>query len=354
MAELEMLKQKLAARDKTIAALIARAEGSRTKGGSSVALLDLNASLERLVAQRTEQIEGQRRELETALAELRSAQAELVQANKLTAIGQLAAGIAHEINTPVQYASDNTAFLGHAFTSLLRVVKAAEQVSLSAEASAVEPQRLEELRQALKKAKVGYLAEQVPKAVEQASEGLARVGTIVASMKDFSHPSHGEKVPVNIRDAINTTVNVARHEWKYVADVDVDIDSGLEAVPCLRDEMNQVYLNLIVNAAHAIAPTVEGGEHRGRVTISGRTEDGYACIRVTDTGTGIPAAIRHRIFEPFFTTKGVGRGTGQGLAIVYSVIVDKHHGSIDFETTEGTGTTFIVRIPLTQKDGART
>ena len=205
---------------------------------------------------------------------------------------------------------------------------------------------------AVAKGKVAYLLKQLPRALEQSQEGLGRIATIVQAMKEFSHPSGAEKRPVNLREAIETTIAVARNEWKYVADVELDMAPELPLVPVLRNEFNQVILNLIVNAAHAIADvTANGAEGKGKITISGRLDGDRVEIRVADTGGGIPEGARAKVFEPFFTTNAVGNGTGQGLAIAYSVVVDKHQGSIAFETELGRGTTFIIGLPLVDSAG---
>ncbi len=209
---------------------------------------------------------------------------------------------------------------------------------------------LDEARKAATRRKLDYLLQQVPRALEQSLEGLDRVTSIVGAMKDFSHPGYGEKHEEDVHDAITTTLTVARNEWKYVADVVTEFDPTLPPVPFLRNEMNQVILNLIINAAHAISDATGGGERgKGTITIATRRDGDWAELRFADTGTGIRPEIRGRIFEPFFTTKPVGKGTGQGLAIAWSVIVDKHQGSIRFESAEGVGTTFIVRLPLSAR-----
>jgi signal transduction histidine kinase len=167
----------------------------------------------------------------------------------------------------------------------------------------------------------------------------------VRAMKEFSHPGGDEKTPTDINQAIRSTIEVSRNEWKYHADLVADLDPALPLVPCLPNDFNQVVLNLIVNAAHAIAEAQRGGE-KGTITVRTRAAGGFAQVSVADTGTGIPEAIRHRIFEPFFTTKEVGKGTGQGLAIAYAVVVDRHGGHIDVDSREGRGTTFTVHLPL--------
>jgi len=155
---------------------------------------------------------------------------------------------------------------------------------------------------------------------------------------------------VDLNHAIENTITVAKNEWKYVAEMETDFDPALPPVPCLPGELNQVILNMIINAAHAIADVMgDGSKGKGTIRITTRRDGNWAEIRISDTGTGIPEAIRDRIFDPFFTTKEVGKGTGQGLAIARSMIVDKHGGTIDFETQEGKGTTFIIRLPLEEK-----
>jgi len=193
---------------------------------------------------------------------------------------------------------------------------------------------------------LAYLQEEIPQAIDQSLEGLERIAKIVRSMKEFSHPGMDEKTPIDINQAIETTINVSRNEWKYHADIETDLDPGLPNVSCLPGEINQVLLNLIVNAAHAIVNVVGESGDKGLIRISTRLDGAWAEIRVSDTGTGIPEEIKQRIFDPFFTTKMVGKGTGQGLAIAYSVVVDKHGGVIDLESEEGKGTTFIISLPL--------
>jgi signal transduction histidine kinase len=183
--------------------------------------------------------------------------------------------------------------------------------------------------------------------LQESLEGISRVATIVRAMKEFSHPGRKEKMALDLNHAIETTVLVARNEWKYTADLTTDLAPDLPQVPCLVHEFNQAMLNLIVNAAHAVgdvAAKTEGS--KGSIKISTRQDGAWVEIRISDTGTGIPENIRHRIFDPFFTTKDVGKGTGQGLAIARSTVVDKHGGEINFESTVGKGTTFIIRLPI--------
>ena len=344
------LERKLRAKEKTIRVLIQRVEDSSNEGRSAFWVLEQNIALEKMVAKRTAEIHAQKEQLSQALAQLQGTQVKLIQAQKLEAIGQLAAGIAHEVNTPTQYVSDNTAFAQRAVAGLITALQASMAVVQAAKEGAVGSALLEAADSAVQKAKVAYLFKQLPRALDQAQEGLGRIATIVQAMKEFSHPSGAEKKLVNLREAIETTVSVARNEWKYVAEVEVDFEPDFPPVPVLRNEFNQVVLNLIVNAAHAIAEANDGGNAgKGKIVISAKVRGEHAEIAISDTGAGIPVAARVRIFEPFFTTKAVGKGTGQGLAIAYSVIVDKHQGGLTFETELGVGTTFLISLPLVSR-----
>ncbi|MEP6932654.1 MAG: PAS domain S-box protein [Nitrospirota bacterium] len=272
---------------------------------------------------------------------------ELIQAQKLESIGQLAAGIAHEINTPTQFVGDNIRFLSDSFIDLLAVLDRARELWTAARAGTCAPELIEACEAASQRADLVYLTEELPKALAQSTEGMEHISKIVRAMKDFSHPGSEGKTYVDLNKAIESTVIVACNEWKYIADLTTDLASDLPLVPCLLGQFNQVILNMIVNASHAIGDVVRGTPHKGLITITSRQVDHYAEIRITDTGTGIPEAIRHKIFDPFFTTKAVGKGTGQGLAIARSVVVDKHGGTIAVESQLGQGTTFIIRLGLT-------
>lgn len=272
---------------------------------------------------------------------------QLVQAQKLESIGQLAAGIAHEINTPIQYVGDNTRFLKEGFEDLDRLVERYQDLARASRERAGVEEVLHRVIETADEIDLDYLREEIPAAIEQSLEGVDRVAKIVRAMKEFSHPGNEEKTLTDINRAIENTVTVARNEWKYVADLDTKFDEVLPPVPCLPGELNQVILNMVVNAAHAIAEVVgDGANGKGNIFIRTRKEGEWAEIRIEDTGAGIPEEIRERIFDPFFTTKQVGRGTGQGLSIAHNVIVEKHGGTIDVDSEVGKGTTFIIRLPL--------
>ena len=212
---------------------------------------------------------------------------------------------------------------------------------------AVSKQCLEEVKAALIKADLDYLKQEIPQAIEQSLEGLERIAAIVGAMKSFSHPGTDRKSPVNLMEALRTTVAVAANEWRNVAEVKFDFEAGLPLVPCLAGEMNQVWLNLIVNAANAVEDVMrKNPQRKGIITVSASHIGDWVEVRISDTGGGIPEAVRDRIFDPFFTTKDVGKGTGQGLPIARDVVVNKHGGTITFDTQPGCGTTFIVRLPL--------
>jgi PAS domain S-box-containing protein len=267
---------------------------------------------------------------------------ELRQAQKLEAVGRLAAGVAHEINTPVQYATDSVQIARDGLAELLPALAAAHEVC--AALATREPAAAAVLARA-DADDLPYLVEALPAALERAREGLGRVGEIVRSMKAFAHPDQPAPVFADVNEAIRNTLLVARHEYRYVADVELDLGE-LPPVRCLVGGLGQAVLNLVVNAAHAIADVVAGTAARGTITISTRHVDAEVVVAVADTGTGIPAALRERIFEPFFTTKEVGRGTGQGLSLVRGVIVERHHGRIELDSELGRGATFRLYLPV--------
>ena len=278
---------------------------------------------------------------------------QLSQAQKLESIGQLAAGVAHEINTPIQFIGDNIQFLGDSFTEFDALLSSYQELRAAARAGTVPEDLLAAVEGREQSADVDYLRSEIPKSIGQSMEGIGRIATIVKAIREFSHPGSAEKAPVDLNGAVESTILVSRNEWKYAAELKTELDPGLPSVRCVPGELNQVVLNLIVNAVHAIAdkaPHNSGG--KGLITVSTRGDGDWVEVRVTDTGTGIPEAARANVFNPFFTTKAVGKGTGQGLAIAHTVIVQKHGGSIRFETELGVGTTFIIRLPISEDGGA--
>jgi len=257
------------------------------------------------------------------------AEQRLAQGEHLESIGRLAAGVAHEINTPIQFLNDSVYFIREAMQDLLaHNAKLAAMLPVPPEAD----ENIEDLKKDL------------PPALDRVVDGLGRIAEIVRSMKEFSHVDQREMSRVDLNRAINSTLIIARSEYKYVAEVKTEFQE-LPPVTCHGGQINQVVLNLVVNAAHAIADKVKGTPEMGLIIVRTFTENGFAVVSVSDTGGGIPEVIRKRIFEPFFTTKEVGKGTGQGLSIAHNVI-KAHGGTLTFVTEIGKGTTFTVRLPL--------
>lgn len=329
------LKQRLDAQNRTIETLMAKVEDGFALHGSDVRNTADSIRLEQLVQKRT-------RDLRTALSDLQRTQTALLNAQKLESIGQLAAGIAHEINTPMQYIGGNAEFLQQAISLLTEYSQALREL--------VDSDAFEKSQLKSKEKKIDFVLKRAPTAIEQTLQGVAAVSQIVRAMKEFSHPGTGEKVETNINDVLHTTVTVCRNEWKYVADIVYALDDNLPKIPCMPGEINQVFLNIIVNAAHAIADKLgEHTEFKGQIGIATSVKSGNVVIEITDNGSGIPEKVVKKIFDPFFTTKGVGKGTGQGLAIARSIVLDKHQGSIDVETEEGVGTKFIITLPVSDE-----
>jgi PAS domain S-box-containing protein len=269
-----------------------------------------------------------------------------MQSQKLEAIGQLAAGIAHEINTPTQYVTDNLHFLRDSFRDLLRVFTELMTLAERATRENSTTDLKASLIPLLREIEAEYLIQEVPRAIEQALEGTSRVAVIVRAMRGFSHPGQQEMAAADVNRAVQDTATVSTNEWRYSAEMVLDLEPDLPYVVCHIGEVSQVFLNLIVNAADAVREArVDDSGPKGKITISTRSDGDGVVIRVSDTGVGIPEKIRTRIFDPFFTTKPVGKGTGQGLSLARSVIVEKHRGTIAVESEPGAGTTFIVRLP---------
>ena len=274
-------------------------------------------------------------------------ESQLQQSHKMEAIGQLAAGIAHEINTPVQFVGDNTRFFQDSFDDLIQVIKKQREALSAARSNSLTDELVEETQQLIEECDLEYLEEEIPLAIEQSLKGVERIAKIVQAMKIFAHPGMVAKEPVDINQEIEKTITITRNEWKYVADLKTDFEESLPLVPIFRAEFNQVILNMIVNAAHAIAEKNKDNQsEKGTIHIRTIHEGNQAKICIGDTGAGIPEDIRHKIFDLFFTTKEPGKGTGQGLAISHSVIVKKHNGTLTLESQEGEGTTFTIGLPL--------
>lgn len=288
------------------------------------------------------------------ITERKKAEVELRQAQKLEGIGQLAAGIAHEINTPMQYVSDNTIFLKESLDALLTYAAMFEPLMEQVQAKNVDHEAVTRAVEVARQIDIGYLISEIPPALEQTMEGIGRVTNIVRAMREFSHPGSNEKSLIDLNRAIESTITVSRNEWKYIAEIHTELDPQLPSFNCYPGEINQVILNLITNSAHAITELLHDQPNtKGLITISTLLRGNQIELRVSDTGTGINEAIKERVFEPFFTTKEIGKGTGQGLAIAYAAIVKRHGGSISFESNNGQGTTFTIRLPLESTMGSQ-
>jgi PAS domain S-box-containing protein len=264
------------------------------------------------------------------ITDRKDAEARMASSDRLESIGRLAAGVAHEINTPIQYLNDSVTFIRDGVGELLAYIDELHKATDARPASNED---------------VDYMREELPPALARVAEGLSRITEIVRSMKVFSYADQREMGEVDLNCAINSTLVVARSEYRDVADMETDLGE-IPRVTCHGGQINQVVLNLVVNAAHAIGDVIKKGGTRGRITVRTREEDGHVVIAIADTGGGIPEAIRPRIFDPFFTTKEVGRGTGQGLSVSRNVVVKGHGGELHFTTEIGKGTTFFVRLPI--------
>jgi PAS domain S-box-containing protein len=269
---------------------------------------------------------------------------EMAQGQKLESVGRIAAGVAHEINTSVQFISDSVRFVRHALKDVPHALGDYRALAAGALSGKDVTEAARKASDTDEAADVDYFLKNAPDALDRALEGISRVGSIVRSMTEFAHPDTRTKADIDLNRAIKTTLNMARNEYKTVAEVETDF-GDIPAVHCHAGDINQVVLNLLLNAAHAISDVVEGTSSKGRITVRTRSIGDFVEISITDTGHGIPEDVRGRIFEPFVTTKEVGRGTGQGLALSRGIVVEKLKGSLHFETVTGKGTTFFIRLP---------
>jgi two-component system, NtrC family, sensor kinase len=279
------------------------------------------------------------------VTERKRAQSELVLSRQMALLGTLAAGVAHEINTPIQYVGDSIHFLRDSAHNLFGLLDKIQALRRAALAGASLGAAIEAAGQAEESADLPYLRHEMPRAFESCIEGLHQVADIVRSLKDFAHPSQNEMVPADLNRAIQSSLTIATSEYRYVANVETELGE-LPLVTCHVSEISQAVLNIVINAAHAIGDVVRGSDRKGLITVRTWREGEEVVISIADTGGGIPDAIRSRVFDPFFTTKEVGKGTGQGLAIAWSSVKDRHAGSLTFDSTPGSGTTFFIRLPI--------
>jgi signal transduction histidine kinase len=307
---------------------------------ATLGLSRANERLEAAVLERTA-------ELKAEMLQRSRVEIELRQAQKLESVGQLASGIAHEINTPIQYVGDSLYFLREAFGDVLRVLDAYDDLASRVAPNAPERPALAAIQRLIEEIDMAGLRTEIPDAFDRTRDGTQQVASIVSAMKTFAHTSV-EKAAIDLNGALKNTLIVARNEYKYVADVEIDLGE-IPEVNCNAGGVRQVFLNLIVNAAHAIADSNQDSERRGVIRIRTELVGANVLVSIADTGSGIPEAVRARIFDPFFTTKPPGKGSGQGLAISQS-IVDQHGGRLWFETELERGTTFFIELPIQASD----
>lgn len=275
------------------------------------------------------------------------ARSRVAHSQKMESIGQLAAGIAHEINSPMQFVGDNNEFLTESFGDISKLLEELRHLIDQINFGETPPEKALSVLKALEQElDIAYLEEEIPKALRQSREGIDRVSQLVRAMKAFSHPDRGNKTMSDLNEAIRNTITISHNEWKYVADLEADLNEAVGLVHCQISLINQAVLNLIVNAGQAIGERVkEGVFKKGLIKISTERHNSVILIQIEDNGGGIPPSIRHRIFDPFFTTKEIGTGSGQGLAITHDIIVNKHRGKIEVDSKPGQGTVFSISLP---------
>jgi len=287
------------------------------------------------------------------ITEQQQHQAQQALSQKLESIGQLAAGIAHEINTPMQYVGDNIYFMEDALADLIPLVGEYRQLVNECELVGNKIELVREIHHREQQIDLDYLQEELPRALEQSREGIDRVRKLVLTMKDFAHPSSGIKAFADLNKGVQSTIQISINEWKYYAELQAELSPNLPLVYCVIDEINQAVLNLIVNSAHAIRDAVNTGRYtKGLIQVKTRQEGADVAIEIADNGGGIPAEVKYLIFDPFFTTKDVGKGTGQGLTITHDIIVNKHGGRITLESEVNKGTCFTLYLPVKEEVGS--
>lgn len=284
------------------------------------------------------------------LTEQRIQEAKRIHSMKLESIGELSAGIAHEINTPIQFIGNNISFLQESFAELVKMLRTYAKLREAVDGNETFNELVREIDQTAEEADLEYLLEEGDKAFEQTQHGVDRVTKLVLGLKGFARSGESDKkCAADINEIIANTLTVCQNAYKYVAELETSLDADLPMVPVLPGDISQVLVNLIVNAAHAIEEKRKAGDPLGKITITSSADKVALIISVEDTGGGIPEGLKERIFDPFFTTKEVGRGSGQGLAISRTIIHERHNGEIGFKSTVGKGTIFTIRLPLSGK-----
>lgn len=281
------------------------------------------------------------------ITERRKMENQAIQSQKMEAIGHLAAGVAHEINTPTQYVGSNLRFLREHFQAIQEFIECCRSFAQALVSGQYSPVMAAEMDTRAKNAHLDFVLQEAPVAIEQSIDGLERIARIVAAMRNLSHPGAEEKTSIDINQLLQNTLSISQSVWKNIAEVITELDPSLPLVECVPAEISQVFLNLIINAAHAIRDKEKPKEGiPGSIWISTCQSDADIVVEIRDDGCGIPNDIQNKVFDPFFTTKKFGQGTGQGLSIVYNVVVKKHGGTITFDSVPGQGTKFTVCLPI--------
>jgi signal transduction histidine kinase len=321
----------------------------RRQISTETALKYMLDSLEEQVSERTKELKRKNSELESAYRELQNAQSQVIHQEKMASIGQLAAGVAHEINNPLGFTISNFETLKKYMAKFIEVLSAyrafrCEALTLS---ETELQQKMEEIVVLERRNKVEYILNDIDTLFHETQDGLTRVGDIVKALRMFSRiDTQGVHDDYDLNEGVRNSLIVARNEIKYIAEIREEL-SDIPLVSAIGGQINQVLLNLILNAAYAIKE--KGSQELGLITVCTYVTDGMVCCSVQDNGKGIPSSIQKDIFNPFFTTKPVGQGTGLGLSISYDIIVNKHQGKIFFDSIEGEGTTFFIQLPAMQQ-----
>lgn len=280
------------------------------------------------------------------MTERKNIERQLAHVKKLESIGSLAAGIAHEINTPTQYIGDNLHFLRQAMDDCQKLMGVCEKWRPSSAGQLPPPEAVAEAVEVAGAFDLDYLLEEIPTAITQSLDGVHRISSIVGAMKHFSHPGADSMQLGDINNALVSTSLVCRNEWKYKAEMHYDLDPDLPPVLCFVNDINQVFLNVLINSAHAIDEKYADNTEKGSIILKTRRDGNDVVITIRDTGVGVDREALERVFDHFYTTKEVGQGTGQGLALSYSIIVNKHHGSIEMDSVKGEWTECIIQLPI--------
>ncbi|MDY6967570.1 MAG: PAS domain S-box protein [Spirochaetota bacterium] len=282
------------------------------------------------------------------ITEQKTSENQISLSQKLQSIGQLSAGVAHEINTPMQFIGDNAKFFKESFQNICDFFGDYFNLIATIESTRKIPfNMIRNLQKRERELDIGYLIDELPRAIDETLGGIDRVTELITALKSFTHSDVNEKQLSDINKAIESTVTISKNEWKYDAELELNLDPDLPLVMCSINEISQVILNLIINSSHAIHSVVEKeNSEKGKITISTNSKDNFIYIIISDTGKGIPDEIADKIFDPFFTTKEVGKGTGQGLAIAHNIIVNNHKGRIIVDSEVDKGTTFTLSLPV--------